>query len=470
MSDWVRFLPEMVMLGGAGLMLALCWLRPAQGRDDWVAAAVGVAAVGACLAVLDARGDMFAGTYRVDFFAQLFKLLLAGGFLLIVGLGRGRPGIRPALYSEYYLLLMVCTLAMMLLVSSVHLLVIYVALELSSYSLYILVSLRTEREGAAAAALKYFLVGATASAVMLFGLALIYGVSGTAYLSEILPRLPALTAQPAFGVGLFLALGGFFFKLALFPFHFWAPAAYAGAAHPVAAYIATVSKVAAVGLLIRLSLLGSGTALTQVLVVLAVVSMTLGNLAAIAQTDLKRLLAYSSVAHGGYVLLGILCLGADGYAGAMFYILAVVLMKASCFLVVIAAAPDGRNIQVDELAGLHRQAPLLAMVLMVALFGLAGIPPTIGFTGKLLLFTAVVQKGYLALALIAMANVVVSLYYYLRVLRAAYLLEPAAGAAPPPPTLLSQTLALLLTAAMVAIGFYPQPVLALVRQAAALVS
>ncbi len=460
------FSPELWMLATAGVFLVRAMLPPNAQGDYPIALATAIIAVGVSLAALDFSGDLFAGTYRVDLFSQCYKCLLSAGLFLVVCLCHNLRGIRDGLQAEFYLLLAVATLAMMMLVSSTHLLTVYMALELSSYSLYILVALRRDRDQAIRAGIKYFLVGASASAVMLFGMAMIYGIAGSAYLGELARVLPPLLGRPAAAIGLLLTLGGFFFKLAVFPFHFWAPVVYAGAANQVAAYIATVSKVAAIAILIRVAALGSATYIVHVLAVLAIASMTVGNLSAIVQKDLKRLLAYSSVAHGGYVLIGILSMGAAGYAAATFYALAILVMKFTCFMVVVQVAGDGENPKVADLAGLHRRAPLLAVALMMALFGLAGIPPTIGFTGKLLLFNAAMTQGHLALILIAMINVVISLYYYLQVLRAAYLLEPAENAGPAyHETLSVKILSLALVAAMVVFGIYPQHVIQLVNRA-----
>jgi NADH-quinone oxidoreductase subunit N len=217
---------------------------------------------------------------------------------------------------------------------------------------------------------------------------------------------------------------------------------------------------------VALPVQGAGDLLVHGLIVLAVISMTVGNLAAIGQKDFKRLMAFSSIAHAGYLLLGILCLTPAGYSAALFYGAGILVMKFTCFMVMIKVAPDGRNLQIAELAGLHERAPLLAMALMLALFGLAGIPPTIGFSAKLLVFTAAMHKGYLALVVIAMANVVVSLYYYLQVLKAAYLDQPET---PAPPLVLSfptRMVALLMIAAIVVIGFYPTALISALQGAA----
>ncbi|MBW2434747.1 MAG: NADH-quinone oxidoreductase subunit N [Deltaproteobacteria bacterium] len=457
---WLIFSPEIYYLLVSLWFLALSMLRRVDSRRDYFSALL-LAAGGVlvCLLAVRSEGLLFSSAYQVDLFSQVFKVLLALGLFLIVCLCPNVSGIREKYHSDFYLLLFVCTLAMLMLVSSVHLLAMYVSLELSSYALYILVALRREKDPAIEAGIKYFLIGITASAVMLFGLALLYATTQVAHVDDMLRVIPAVIDQPVVILGLLLTLSGFFFKLAVFPFHFWAPDVYQGATNQVTAYIATASKVAAIALLIRMvAAAGSGAAgsyLAHALVTLAIVSMTVGNLAAIVQQDIKRLLAYSTVAHAGYLLIGILSMNPDGYGSVIFYAGALLIMKFSAFLVVVKVADDGRNIQIKELAGLHQRSPLLAMTLMVSVFSLAGIPPTIGFSAKLFVFLAAMQQGYFTLVLIAMINVLISLYYYLLVLKAAYLLKPDTVQ---PDLQLSPPLKLLtglLILAMVGLGMYP---------------
>ena len=362
----------------------------------------------------------------MDLFSQVFKVLLAVGVFLVLCLCSELNDIGEERHSEFYFLLLLGTLAMMMLVSSVELLTIYVALELAGYSLYLLVPLRKGQGPHLEAGLKYFLMGAATSAVMLFGLAALYGATGTTDVGELLRVLPGLLESPLAFIGLIFTLSGFFFKLALFPFHLWAPGVYQGAANQVTAYIATASKVAAIAILMRMvSLSGGGSRpLVHILAVLAIASMTLGNLVAMVQKDLKRLLGYSAIAQAGYVLIGILSFNESGYAAAIFYALAYLAMNFICFLVVVKVAPEGSDLQIAQLAGLHRRSPLLAMALMLGVFSLGGIPPTIGFTGKFLLFTAAMKNGYFYLVLIGMVNVALSLYYYALIVKAAYFLKP----------------------------------------------
>jgi NADH-quinone oxidoreductase subunit N len=465
----IAFVPELYTLLTAGIFLALCLGRENAGRDFRLALALSALGLLICVFWAGADGLIFSGTYRIDAFSQVFKCLVYMGFFLSLCLCGDLAGVDAGRHSEFYFLLSVCTLALMLLVSCVHLLTIYLALELSSYSLYILVYLRKGREKGIEAALKYFLIGASASAVMLFGFALLYGSGQSGYLADLVRELPYRMKEPVVLIGFILSLSGFFFKLALFPFHFWAPDAYEGAPHQASAYIATASKAAAIAVLLRMAVLSGGAGhVAWLLVVLAVLSMTVGNLAAVVQQDLKRLLAFSSVAHAGYVMIGILSMNRLGAAGAVFYAVSLVIMKFACFMVVTKSAQGGSNIRVQDLAGLHRRAPLLALALMLALFGLAGIPPTIGFTGKLLVFTAAMKEGLLWLVLVAMLNVVISLYYYLLVVKAAYFTEPETSVEKALPVSAPvQILSLLLVAAMIAGGLYPGPLIELANMMAA---
>jgi len=422
---WLTFGPEVFFLAVAGVFLILSMMRP-NGRRDFSAALL-LAGLGVAVTLASVRleGSLLYGAYRVDLFSQVFKGLLSLGFFLVVCLCSNLKGIEKARHSEFYLLLATCTLGMMLLVSSLELLTMYVALELASYSLYALVPLRSGGGQQMEAGIKYFLSGIATSALMLFGMASLFAATQTTLLSELAPRMPVLLTTPMAFTGLLLTLSGFFFKLALFPFHVWAPGVYQGAANQVTAFVATATKVAAMAMLARLVSMSDGnTSLAHVLIALAILSMTYGNLVALVQKDFKRLLAYSAIAHAGYSLIGILSMNPTGYAAAVFYALAYLAMTFTCFLVVVKVASDGGDAAIVQLAGLHRRSPLLAMALMAGVFSLGGIPPTIGFTGKFLVFTAAMQRGYFLLVVIAMINVVVSLYYYIQVVKAAFLLEP----------------------------------------------
>jgi NADH-quinone oxidoreductase subunit N len=452
---WVLIAPEIYFLLIALVFFVLTMIHRQNARRDYkLALFLALAGVVVGLTSIRLEGSFYE-VYRVDLFSQVFKVLLTMGFFLVVCICSELRGISERRHPEFYLLLALCTLAMMLLVSSVELLTVYLSLELTSYSLYILVALR--KDYGMETGMKYFFIGAATSAVMLMGLASLYGATGTTQLSELVRMLPDRMNSPMVLIGLIFTLCGFFFKLALFPFHVWAPTVYQGAANQVTAYIATATKVAAVAILMRFVTLGAGEKvyLTHFLVALAIASMTLGNLAAIVQKDLKRLLAYSAIAHAGYVTVGILAMSESGYAGAIFYALAYLTMNFVCFLVLVKVASDGENLEIVGLAGLHRRSPLLAAAMMVGVFSLGGIPPTIGFTGKFLVFLAAVQKGHFYLVLIGMINVVISLYYYALVVKAAYLIEPETDR---PAIHLSAPVKLLTVAMLIIIvvgGIYP---------------
>jgi NADH-quinone oxidoreductase subunit N len=427
---WLILGPEIYFLAVAVLFLVLSMMPPNRRRD--FSAALFLASVGVLVALASVRleGSLVHGAYRVDLFSQVFKTLLSVGFFLVVSLCSNLNGIQESRHSEFYLLLTTCTLGMMLLVSSLELLTLYVSLELTSYSLYVLVLLRTGAEPLEAG-IKYFLAGIATSALMLFGMASLFAATQTTMISKLAMEPPGLFNNPMAFLGLLFTLCAFFFKIALFPFHIWAPGVYQGAANHVTAFVATATKVTAIAMVARLVSMGNGnTSLAHVLMALTITSMTYGNLVALIQKDFKRLLAYSAIAHAGYALIGILSMNANGYAASVFYAFAYLSMTFTCFLVVVKVSSDGSNLSTIQFAGLHRRSPLLAMALLVSVFSLGGIPPTIGFTGKFLVFTAAMQKGYFLLVLIAMINVVVSLYYYIQVVRAAFLLQPDEELAP----------------------------------------
>ena len=458
------FLPEATVLVGAIVAFVLSVVG-APYRMTWGVSIV-LAALGAAVTVwyLGARGEpFFPGIYTVDALSQALKLGIVGGLLLTL-LGSGDLGsTRLGARIDVPVFLMFSALGMMMLVSATELLTLYVSLELSAYGLYILAALhRMRREGSEAAA-KYILFGAASSAVTLYGVSLIYGGTATTYLSDIL----AEPTSPMVLVGILLALAGVLFKLAVFPFHAWAPDTYQGSPHQAATFIGTASKVAAVGVLARIVFLAlpDEEALVTVLLILCVASMTVGNLAAIVQDDIKRLLAYSTVAHAGYILIGLVCFSSLGVASAVFYVLIYVPIAFCPFLVVCLLGTDGSNPSKSSLAGLHQRSPVLALTLLVGMFGLAGIPPTAGFAGKWFLFTAAIDSDHFWLVVVAAVNVTISLYYYLRIIKEAYLTPPvddrAIRLSP-----VATAAAWLAIALVLVLGFYPRPLWELAEQAA----
>lgn len=420
------FGPELYYLGLAFVIFLFSLQRRPQVQRDYTVVTV-LAGLGfvVTLLCLFQQGDLFFKAYRVDLFSQIFKAALALGLFLVLMISRNLAQIEERFHAEFYLFLTTCTLGMMMLVSSVELLTIYVSLELSSYSLYILVPLRKGDGIDVEAGIKYLFIGAVSSGFMLFGLSYIFGATHSTYLVDIVQKMPQLLQSPIGIVGLILALAGFFFKLSVFPFHFWAPDVYQGGANQVVTFIATASKAAAAALILRLAALGAGYgySFTIALVVLSIASMTLGNLVAIIQRDFKRMLAYSSIAHAGYILIGVISMQEAGFTSVVYYALAYLVMNFTVFMVLSEVASDGRDLKIAELAGLWRRSPLLSLSLILGIFALAGVPPSIGFTGKLLLFTSAMNEGFFWLVLIGAVNGTVSLYYYLKVIYAAYFVD-----------------------------------------------
>lgn len=470
MGDLSLFLPEATMLVG-GLIAFTASVCRAPYRVAWY---VGVLAALACLVSTSAGLAMsgepfFEGIYRVDAFSQVLKLGIVGGLLLTLFLAGSPGGVRSDARVDMPIFLFLSALGMMMLVSATELLTLYVALELSAYGLYILAALhRNQRMGSEAGA-KYVLYGAASSAVTLYGISLVFGAATAAGLDRptYLADLAQMDVTPMFLVGVFLALAGILFKLAVFPFHAWAPDTYEGAPHEAVTFIGTASKVAAVGVLARLLFLAvpGPESLTTTLLILCVASMTVGNLAAIIQKDLKRLIAYSTVAHAGYILIGLVCLSELGVASAIFYALIYVPIAFCAFLVVSVVGRDGTNPTKADLAGLYKRSPLLAVTLLVAMFGLAGIPPTSGFAGKWFLFTAAIESDLFWLVLVGAINATVSLFYYLLVVKEAYLTPPGDRSAITiaPEVSFAAWVGIALVAVL---GFYPRPIWDLAEAAA----
>jgi NADH-quinone oxidoreductase subunit N len=427
LSDLKLFLPELYLLFLAlFFFVQSLWQSPAR-VNQLLALWLSAVGVGISVLSLPLSGELFSRTYRVDLFSQAFKVLIQIGLFVVIFIGRDLKSIPERIHPEYFMFLCLSSLGLTLMVSSVELLTIFIAMELSSYSLYILIPLRKQVFGnQMEAAIKYIIFGAAATGVMLFGMSYLFGLTQTTNLPVLIQKLPLLLTQPLAVVGLLLVLCGFFFKLAVIPFHFWAPDVYQGAANETTTFIATMPKLAGLAVMLRVAGLAGpdNLDLVKILVLLAALSMTFGNLVALVQKDIKRLLAYSSIAHAGYILLGVLTLNVNGYAAAFFHMTAYLLMNLACFMVVCSVSRQGEDVSLGDLSGLYKRSPLLAFTLAVGAFALAGIPPTAGFTGKLFLFTAALNQGHLALVIIAAVNTAISIFFYLNMVRSAYGQDP----------------------------------------------
>lgn len=429
--------------------------RPAR-WVPWIAA-VGILAA---LAGFPARGMMFHDVYRIDGISQFFKLAIAVGFFVAVSNASRQPTLADDKRADYFLFLALSAEGLMLLASSVELFTLYLALELSSYSLYTVISLRAKDKGAAEAGIKYILFGAVATALALYGLSYVLAGQHSTYIAELAGKDWSWAGSPQAVIGLVLFLGGMFYKLALFPFHFWCPDVYQGTSNETATFAATLPKLGAVVVLVRLSsFLVPGLEITTLIALLGAVSMTLGNLSALAQKDVKRILGFSSVAHAGYVVVGLVSGTAEGVAAAAFYALAYVAMNLLAFWVVSRVASDGRNLKLDDLNGLYKRAPVLAFALAVGAFALVGLPPSVGFIGKLFLITSAWNHGYNWLVITLAVNSAFAIYYYLSLVRHAYTEDTvAADAAQPDTSAFSLVGAGILSAVVLVLGLLPSPV------------
>ena len=457
------FLPELVMLLGA-LVLFITTLGQSLTRQSrMVALAASFAAIFAAILCLHQNTAIFGGAYRVDLFSQGLKLVFACGFMLVLLLSGGLADIREEVKPEYYLFLTISVSGLMMLVSCIDLIPLVVALEVSAFPLYLMIPMRRERPGQRTqmeSAVKYMMFGIAANGIMFFGMSYLFGLTGTTSLPSLLPKLEPFLHSPIAIAGLAMALCGFYYKLAVFPFHFWTPDVYQGASNETAGLVASLPKLGGVAVLARLVSLASptNTTIAGLLVILAVGSMFYGNLIALMQKDFKRLLGFSGIAHAGYALLGFVALNEQGYSAALYYIIGYLLMVLACFVVICKVSRDGANVSVEDLAGLHHRAPLLAVTLAVGVFALAGIPPFVGFMGKLTLLSAAWNTGHTALVLIAVINTAIAIYYYLSVIRESWFRDPGALA----PIRLdwpTSALCIALIAGILALGVAPGQVL-----------
>src|SRR5216117_1163618 len=408
------------------------------------AATLGLALAIGTVIILPQQATLLHGMLVITPLTSLFKIIcLALAFFTVLLARSDRSSRNP---GEYLAMLLLATIGLMLLVGTEELLMIFIGLELTSLSLYIMTAFDKSDVRSAEAGLKYFLFGSTASAFTLFGLSFIYGMSGTTGLVAIGQKFAAQPMQPLLFVGILMTLVGLAFKVAAAPFHLWAPDAYQGAPVPSAAFIASGSKVASFVVLGKIVLVGfapvHGSAAwhgmvagwSPVLAVLAAFSILLGNLLALAQSNVRRLLAYSAVAHAGYTLLGLVAGGRDGFSAALFYDTIYAITLVGAFGVVAMVRRETGGDDFSNFAGLSSRSPLLAGCMAIFMFSLAGIPPLAGFFGKFYLFSAALRAGgdhgLLWLVGLALFGSFVSLYYYLIVLKAIFVDQPSASAPP----------------------------------------
>jgi len=366
---------------------------------------------------------VFGGMLRHDWPAFSFQVvfLFAAAVTCLLSVGLSDIGDQ----GEYYALVVVSTLGMSLMAASADLIMLYLSIETTSIPLYVLAGYLKRDDKSAESGLKYFLFGALTSTVMLYGFSLLYGLSGETNLYRLAEglRVGAITPWVLGGVAM-LTVVGFGFKIAAVPFHFWTPDVYEGAPTPIAAFISTASKAAGFAVLVRVMLVAFPSiefTWTALLAAMATATMTIGNLLALGQHNIKRLLAYSSVAHAGYAMIGLVALSELGAASLVFYLVAYIVTNLAAFAVVVLFARSAGSEEIADYAGLSRRAPGLALVMMVAMLSLAGMPPLAGFVAKFYVFAAAVQSGWIWLAFVGVLNAIAGLYYYMTVLKVIYL-------------------------------------------------
>jgi NADH-quinone oxidoreductase subunit N len=415
----------------------------------------------------------FSNMFVDDLMADLLKLILYMTVIVVLFYSRGYVIDRNAMNKgEYYVLTLFATLGMMVMISANHFVTIYLGLELLSLSLYAMVAMNRDSIASSEAAMKYFVLGALASGLLLYGMSMIYGATGTLEITGIAQRLMSGGANKAvLAFGLVFLVSGLAFKLGVVPFHMWIPDVYHGAPTSVTLFIGSAPKLAAFAIVMRLLVNGLITMAQDwqaMLMILAVLSMAIGNLAAIAQTNLKRMLAYSAISHMGFMLLGIisgLFAGGDvgdalnAYSSAMFYVIAYVMMTSGAFGMILLMARAGFEAdQLDDFKGLNRRNPWFAGIMLMVMFSMAGIPFFIGFFAKFSVLQAVVAAGYMWLAIVAVLFSLIGAFYYLRVVKLMYFDQPA-DATPLSAALDSRILISANGLAIAVFGIFPQPIM-----------
>lgn len=426
-------LPEIVLsLGGLALLMVSAWGGQAVSRAvSWVAVAVLIGAGIALTGPASSGGLAFDGLYRADRFAAFAKVLIfaAAAVSIIIAPRFFARTSGEDLRPEYPILILFATAGMGMMVSANDLLTLYIGLELNSLASYVLASFMRRDVRSAEAGLKYFILGSLASGILLYGISLVYGFSGTTVFGDIASAYAA-GGNTGLLFGLVFVFAGLAFKMSAVPFHMWTPDVYEGAPTPVTTFFASAPKVAAIALAVRVAIDAMGPVTSdwrQIVIFAALASIVLGAVAAIGQSNIKRLLAYSSINNVGFALIGLAAATAEGVAGVLTYLTIYVVMTLGSFLVVLQMRDaDGQPVEtIASLSGLSRTRPALAAALAMFMFSLAGIPPLFGFWAKFAVFEAAVKAGLFPLAAIGIAASVIGAYYYLRVVKTMYFDEPA---------------------------------------------
>jgi len=371
----------------------------------------------------------FNGMYVQDPMSDMLKLGMYVSVFIAFVYSRDYIQLRNMFRGEYFVLGLFGLLGMMVMVSASHFLTIYLGLELLSLSLYTMVAMNRDSGESTEAAMKYFVLGAIASGMLLYGMSMLYGATGSLEISAVKNAISLMKPDNIILVfGLVFVVVGLAFKVGAVPFHMWVPDVYHGAPTSVALYISSAPKIAAFAMIMRLLVGGLDGMLASwqgMLIILAILSMGLGNLIAISQTNIKRMLAYSAISHMGFFLLGILSGTANGYGSSMFYVMAYAIMSLGAFGIIILLSRQGFEADsLEDFKGLARRSPWVAFLMLILMFSMAGVPPTIGFYAKLMVVQAVIDAGLLWLAIVSVLMAVIGAYYYLRVIKLMYFDQP----------------------------------------------
>ncbi len=469
--------PELVLLLAGLLVLGLDAVRPRQDEKRWLPYAALAGLAGALIATITLWGcnTRVLFVLSCDPFALVVKMVALMAMGLVVLASDVYIRTRSRHQGEFYALLLFSTLAICLLGTAINLIMIFLAFDFLSITSYILTGYLRDDRRSTEAAIKYFLYGAALSAVMLYGMSWFYGLTGSTDLIGIAAALRETerTLRPIILPALIMMAAGFAFKVAAVPFHQWAPDAYEGAPTPVTAFLSVGPKIAGFALIMRVMLTALPIDLENLaldwrtlLMALAALTMTVGNLVALWQQNIKRLLAYSSIAQAGYILIGVVAASPRGVTAVLLYLTAYALANLGAFAAVIAFSNQTGSDAIEDYAGLSKRAPALALVLIICLLSLGGIPPTAGFIGKLYLFSAAIEEGLLWLAVVGVINSVISLACYWKVIRAMYIAPPREAGMLPVASSLAVVLGLTIIGVF-ALGFYPTPFLGLLQSGAA---
>jgi NADH-quinone oxidoreductase subunit N len=434
--DLVSALPELFLACAAMALLMLGVFRHTGSTRPVLMLTVVVLAVALLLIVFSSgeRALAFNGLFVTDNFTNYMKILVLLGSALTIGMSLGYIEREQMDRFEFPVLMLFATLGMLAMVSANDLISLYLGLELQSLSLYVIAAFRRDTVRSSEAGLKYFVLGALSSGMLLYGSSMIYGFAGSTSfeaLAEVLAADLALDRAPSLGliVGLVFLLAGLAFKVSAVPFHMWTPDVYEGAPTPVTAFLASAPKVAAMALIVRVMVGPFGDLFDQwqqIVVVISIASMVLGAFAAINQTNIKRLMAYSSIGHMGYVLVGLAAGTEAGVLGIVVYLAIYLIMNIGTFACILCMSQEGRMVErIEDLKGLGKSNPLMALALTVLMFSMAGIPPLAGFFGKYFVFLAAIKAGLYTLAVIGVLASVVGAFYYVRIVKLMYFEEPA---------------------------------------------